>query len=211
MYKILGGDGKEYGPVSADTLRQWVNEGRANAMTQVQLEGTSGWVSLGQVAEFGALFAAPLPPTAGAPLMGGATVSTGQAAQMVAGPAIGLIVTAALGAVGQLVSMLFNILGTGLVMASPSAQGQPPMPAWMHLMSGGVGVVFSILGIIMSVIILMGALKMKKLEAYNFAMTATIIAMVPCISPCCFVGLPVGIWALVVLLKPEVKAAFLTN
>ena len=31
MYKILGGDGKEYGPVLADTLRQWVREGRANA------------------------------------------------------------------------------------------------------------------------------------------------------------------------------------
>ena len=37
---------------------------------------------------------------------------------------------------------------------------------------------------------------------------ATIIAMVPCISPCCLVGLPIGIWALVVLMKPEVKAAF---
>jgi hypothetical protein len=32
--------------------------------------------------------------------------------------------------------------------------------------------------------------------------------MIPCISPCCLLGLPIGIWALVVLLKPEVKAAF---
>ena len=66
-------------------------------------------------------------------------------------------------------------------------------------------------GLIMSVVILMGALKMKKLESYNFALTATIIAMVPCISPCCLVGLPIGIWALVVLMKPEVKAAFRTS
>ena len=48
MYKILGGDGKEYGPISADTLRQWVSEGRANAQTQVQVEGGTGWTALGE-------------------------------------------------------------------------------------------------------------------------------------------------------------------
>ena len=56
MYKILGGDGKEYGPISADTLRHWVNEGRANVQTQVQPEG-GAWVALGQVPEFSMLFA----------------------------------------------------------------------------------------------------------------------------------------------------------
>ena len=60
MYKILGGDGKEYGPVSADTLRQWMAEGRANAQTQVQPEGASGWVALGSLPEFAAV-AAPAP------------------------------------------------------------------------------------------------------------------------------------------------------
>lgn len=37
---------------------------------------------------------------------------------------------------------------------------------------------------------------------------AAILAMIPCVSPCCLLGLPLGIWALIVLLKPEVKAAF---
>jgi len=68
MYKILGGDGKEYGPVSAETLQQWITEGRANAQTQVQVEGGSGWVALGQVPEFAATFNVP-PPSAGAPGM----------------------------------------------------------------------------------------------------------------------------------------------
>jgi hypothetical protein len=65
MYKILGGDGKEYGPVSADILRQWVSEGRANAQTQVQPEGAPGWVSLGAVPEFAGLWNAPAPFAAG--------------------------------------------------------------------------------------------------------------------------------------------------
>jgi len=59
MYKILGGDGKEYGPISADVLRQWITEGRANAQSQVQVVGSTAWVSLGQVAEFAPLFNAP--------------------------------------------------------------------------------------------------------------------------------------------------------
>lgn len=76
------------------------------------------------------------------------------------------------------------------------------------MMSGAVGVVFGIIGIIIGVVILLGAMKMRKLESYGFAMTAAILTMIPCISPCCLLGLPIGIWALVVLLKPEVKAAF---
>ena len=56
--------------------------------------------------------------------------------------------------------------------------------------------------------ILFGALKMKKLESYGLAMAASIIAMIPCFSPCCLLGLPIGIWAVVVLSKPEVKSAF---
>ncbi len=51
-------------------------------------------------------------------------------------------------------------------------------------------------------------MKMKKLESYGLAMAASIIAMIPCLSPCCLIGLPIGIWALVVLSKPEVKSAF---
>ena len=60
MYKILGGDGKEYGPISADNLRQWINEGRANAQTQVQPEG-GAWIALGQLPEFSLLFASHRP------------------------------------------------------------------------------------------------------------------------------------------------------
>jgi hypothetical protein len=52
MYKILGGDGREYGPVSADVLRQWIAEGRANAQTRVMLEGATEWKLLGGLPEF---------------------------------------------------------------------------------------------------------------------------------------------------------------
>jgi uncharacterized membrane protein len=67
-YKIIGGDQKEYGPVTSEQLRQWVAEGRANAQSSVQAEGAAEWKHLGDFPEFADLFqAVPAtpPPTAG--------------------------------------------------------------------------------------------------------------------------------------------------
>jgi hypothetical protein len=60
MYKIIGADGKEYGPVSAEQLRHWLNEGRVNNQTRVFAEGEMDWRALGDVSEFA-------PPPTGCP------------------------------------------------------------------------------------------------------------------------------------------------
>jgi hypothetical protein len=52
MYKIIGADGREYGPVSADQLRQWIAEGRVNSQTRIQSEGGADWKALSQFPEF---------------------------------------------------------------------------------------------------------------------------------------------------------------
>jgi hypothetical protein len=46
MYKIIGADGREYGPVTADQLRNWIAEGRATAQTRAQAEGSAQWKPL---------------------------------------------------------------------------------------------------------------------------------------------------------------------
>jgi hypothetical protein len=57
-----------------------------------------------------------------------------------------------------------------------------------------------------SVPVLYGGLQMMKLRNYWAAMTASIIAIVPC---CCFViELPLAIWALVVLFDYHVRMVF---
>ena len=58
MYRIIGADGKEYGPISGDQLRQWIAQNRANATTRVLAEGTTEWKTLGALPEFSALFGA---------------------------------------------------------------------------------------------------------------------------------------------------------
>ena len=52
MFKLLGTDQKEYGPVSADQIRQWITQGRANARTQLQAAGSTDWKPLADFPEF---------------------------------------------------------------------------------------------------------------------------------------------------------------
>src|SRR5438045_290936 len=76
MYKIIGADGKEYGPISAEQLRQWVAEGRANAQTQVLPEGQMEWKTIAEVPELAPLVS-PY-PTAATPVSAPQYVPGGQ-------------------------------------------------------------------------------------------------------------------------------------
>ncbi len=62
MYRIIGADGKEYGPVNAAQLRQWIAEGRANSQTKIRSEGSAEWVTLGSLTEFADAYEAAIPP-----------------------------------------------------------------------------------------------------------------------------------------------------
>jgi hypothetical protein len=63
MYRIIGADGKEYGPASAEQLRQWTAEGRVNNQTRVQAEGGTEWKALADFPELTpATVPSPPPP-----------------------------------------------------------------------------------------------------------------------------------------------------
>lgn len=46
MYKIIGADGREYGPVSGEQIRQWIAESRVHAQTLTQSVGSAEWKPL---------------------------------------------------------------------------------------------------------------------------------------------------------------------
>lgn len=203
MYKVLGADGKEYGPVTAEQLRGWIAEGRANQQTKVLEEGATEWKTLGEIPEFAASW--PVTP----PAMSALPVGTSPAADQVRAPAVGLIVTAILGFVINLAAVIWNLLSAaGMGIAPPGRSPNPELERYLTMFGGTMGVVSGIVALVVAGLIFYGALKMKRLEGHGWAVAASILALAPCISPCCLIGLPVGIWALVVLFKPEVKAAF---
>jgi uncharacterized RDD family membrane protein YckC len=69
MFFIIGGDGKEYGPVTADQIRAWIAAGRANLDTKAKALGTDEWRRLADFAEFSSPDGAPpvMPAGAGTP------------------------------------------------------------------------------------------------------------------------------------------------
>jgi hypothetical protein len=59
-----------------------------------------------------------------------------------------------------------------------------------------------------SLVTLLGGIKLMKLSSPGLVMFGSILSMIPCTSGCCMLGLVFGIWAIVVMGKPEVKAGF---
>ena len=65
MYRIIGADGRQYGPATTERLRQWIAEGRANAQTQTLADGAAEWKPLGALPEFAGHFTSQNPPVIG--------------------------------------------------------------------------------------------------------------------------------------------------
>ena len=61
---------------------------------------------------------------------------------------------------------------------------------------------------ILAMVVIWGAVQMSNLENYRLAVSAAILATLSCISPWFLLGVPFGIWALVVLCDEGVKDAF---
>ena len=66
MYKIIGNDGKTYGPVSAEKIHEWIGQNRVDHRTPVLREGAAEWTYVGLLAEFAPAIA-PIPPALAPP------------------------------------------------------------------------------------------------------------------------------------------------
>jgi len=115
----------------------------------------------------------------------------------VAEPAMGLAVATAL-AIGLQYLAFFD----GLFQAGGPATKAPP------ILAGTLGLLVNLAGCILGVVVLLGAIQMRKLENYRFAVAASVLATLCCFSPWFLLAMPFGIWALVVLCKDQVRDAF---
>ena len=142
----------------------------------------------------------PPPPQMTPPQMPGAP----NPLQEVSGPAIGLLITAIFGGFFAFLGLFGNLLGFGLgSMMEQTAEEE--IAQWV---SGGFGITSAAIGLLVAGFLVYASLEMRKLSQYGLAVAASVVAMVPCVSPCCIIGLPVGIWSLVTLTKPHIKEAF---
>lgn len=129
-----------------------------------------------------------------------------QPSREVQAPAIALIVVSSIALVIGSLSLIADVffLLSGFV-DQLEANNRGPISEHVQI---AVRMGWGILLIVASAFVLYGAIKMKNLRDYGIARAAAIVAMIPMLGPCCILGIPFGIWALVVLLKPEVRQSF---
>jgi uncharacterized RDD family membrane protein YckC len=73
MFTIIGGDNREYGPVTTEQVRAWLTAGRANLDTKARAVGSDEWRRLGDFPEFA-------PPAEPPPLLGTVPAAPGVSA-----------------------------------------------------------------------------------------------------------------------------------
>lgn len=120
-------------------------------------------------------------------------------------PAILLLITGLLG-------LLVNLWHLSQWIVQPEAmlqmvrQFMGPLPDPQALIGVSIGV-FAVLATA-SLVVIFGAIQMLRLRMYGLTLVGSLLPMINCNTGCCVLGIPLGIWALVVLLRPEVRAAF---
>ena len=143
-YKIIGADQKVYGPVGADELRRWIQEGRANGESRVQPDGATEWQPLAAIPELAALLAelASAPQPFSSVPMPGSVPKTNRLA--IAGFVCSLVgflccPTVLLSILG----LVFSLIALGQIRRDPTQEGKGFAIA---------GIVISALGLIITVI-----------------------------------------------------------
>ena len=113
-------------------------------------------------------------------------------------PAICLIVLASIFLMGLFASLPGQIARLGQIDTStPEGQGE---------LAGGI--MSFVVWVAMMIQIIIGSVSMLRLRGYRQAMVAAIVAIIPFCSPCLFMGIPFGIWSLVLLRRTDVRARF---
>jgi hypothetical protein len=119
-YRMIGGDGKQYGPISGDQLRQWRAEGRVVERTQIQAEGSADWKPLSAFPELAG--PAPVTPPANVVVNAAAPVKTGTSGLAIASLVLGCLGFCSYG-VTSIVGLILGIIGLRQIKRSDGALG----------------------------------------------------------------------------------------
>ncbi len=125
MFKLIGVDGGEYGPVSADQVTRWIAEGRVNGRTIAWKAGSQNWAPIATFPEFSAVLSASPPQPSNAPCAGPAkTNSMALAGFIFAILSITIGFCCCYGVPLNLLAVVFSLIGLSQIKADPSQQGR---------------------------------------------------------------------------------------
>jgi GYF domain 2/Domain of unknown function (DUF4190) len=149
MYKIIGADRVEYGPVTTGQLNEWIAQGRANATSLVWAEGFTEWKPLGAIPEF----AAALGRGAGTPQVIGPNIVQKPRTNSlsVAGLILGLLSVLTFWCCFNLVLALMGLVFSGTGLSQIKKSGGQETGRGLAI----AGIILSALGLVMGLITLL--------------------------------------------------------
>ena len=160
MYKIIGADQREYGPVTVEQIREWIAEGRVNRQTKVQAEGGGEWRPLTEFPELVELLTGTITGPAVPPLPATAPATPARTS----GLAIASLVLGILGFCSFGLTALLGLI-LGIVSLARINRSNGTLKGWGIALAGTVvsGVFLSMLPI--SAALLLPALAKAKHKA----------------------------------------------
>ena len=166
MYKIIGADGREYGPATADQLREWIAEGRVSAQTRALAEGSAQWKPLLEYIEFAPLLATTVPPVS-APGTISITPVPRTNTMALTGMIMGILsITCGMcccyGMPFNILGIIFSLVALSQIRNDPQAEQGRPL-AIAGLMLSVLSIVLSVLFVILG-LALNGSDIVRKLE-----------------------------------------------
>ncbi len=86
-------------------------------------------------------------------------------------------------------------------LASPDIDPMVTHTSTVYCMYYGITMLYALL-------LVSGAFSMMRRGSYMWAMTVCILALIPMFGPCYFLAVPIGIWGILVLRRPDVRESF---
>jgi hypothetical protein len=93
----------------------------------------------------------------------------------------------------------------------PGGDGLPPMLQQIleeQQKNVTANIIRSTVFIIASFVILLGAAQMMRMRTWGLALAGSIVAMLHFQECCCLLGLPLGVWSVVILCRADVRSLF---
>src|SRR5689334_7298784 len=136
MYKIVGADQKEYGPVTAEQLSDWIAQGRANANTLVSFEG-GPWRAISTYPELAPLLGGAPPPAPQTYVtMPGASTNS----MAVTGLVLSVLGLLCCPFIGGVIGIILSAIGLSQIQKNPTAYTTTKIVPILGLVLGMLGI-----------------------------------------------------------------------